>query len=376
VAETKAAGKKMKAACADPDNYGQAKSIQAFGRDIGLFTDEPFESEEEMQSKFAEVVAAFNALPYEERARRLPAPGSQGSLPGEAMTRAAGNALFGGSSGPAWPGAPLPDDEDGGEDDMIYHVPPEVSMPGFQTCPLVSKLKAMGEWIGDGKAVTAVGYLRPALARELYDTLDLFDWERQKEHYRGKSALWTSSELAEQRGDFRDGWRSAGECWPIARLWDLSLALGLVTLSGREAHYHAEVWPAPAQYQEWRNLFGVTFSEILESSLWGVRANLDTLFVILGITLTAKKPPTLDVLQKAWLTAPANPLLGVPEAVRRRFSDMRLADTLNAFGDFALWTEKKGKFGITELGRDVLLLVVQLQDTLPNAADWPEAPTS
>ncbi len=121
---------------------------------------------EELQDRLDRVQDAWNALPQEERFRLMP-DASPKSVRGQAWTRSV--------NGP-------PDEE-----------PLEESFrPGtlsgaaraVRESAYVRQCLALADWVGAGRESTQAGLLRPAVAREAYQELDLWPWERELDRRR------------------------------------------------------------------------------------------------------------------------------------------------------------------------------------------------
>ena len=116
--EARRAARNMADAIADPSRHSQGRVLADFGREIGIDLDDAG-SVEELQGRLGRVQDAWNALPVEERRRRMPDPSAKG-LVGQAMTGSLQDMLAeaGGASAtaerepwPAWHGE-VGDDED------------------------------------------------------------------------------------------------------------------------------------------------------------------------------------------------------------------------------------------------------------------------
>jgi hypothetical protein len=82
--EAKKAARRMPAACADTSRYGAAKSLLGFGDEIGLSL-EDVADEDQLQPRLEEIIAAWNALPIDERRRRSGDAVGLGGFPGSDM---------------------------------------------------------------------------------------------------------------------------------------------------------------------------------------------------------------------------------------------------------------------------------------------------
>lgn len=149
---------KMAAAFDDPANHSQARVLAAYGRSIGVDLDAPADSIEEVQARLDLIMHAWNDLPQAERLRLMPNPASK-SLRSAELTMMANDTLQ-------------------QPKEMIPRGDVQASGRDARTSGYVSACLALADWVGDGRQVTAAGFLRPAVAREAYQHLDL--WTRDR----------------------------------------------------------------------------------------------------------------------------------------------------------------------------------------------------
>jgi hypothetical protein len=117
---------------------------------------------------------------------------------------------------------------------------PDVVGPIVRQAAYFRKVVDLAHWVGEqGKEITAIGVLRPALARQAYADLGLGPWQREllqrlypDERLPGVAAMgrdaWIEREMQQT-------WRTAVDCEELHRLWCGAVACGLVRLEGRRA---------------------------------------------------------------------------------------------------------------------------------------------
>ena len=89
--------------------------------------------------------------------------------------------------------------------------------------------------------------LRPAVAREAYDTLGLGEWqlaqlrrEYPDDRWAGVAAVGRDDWIAER---MEQRWRSAADCEELHRLWVGAVGSGLILLEGKRASFSGEGAP-------------------------------------------------------------------------------------------------------------------------------------
>ena len=98
-------------------------------------------------------------------------------------------------------------------EEMIPRGDVQASGRDARTSGYVSACLALADWVGDGRQVTAAGFLRPAVAREAYQHLDLWIWDRSYDkRAHPRSALDDLPAEAERllAEAALNSWRSAG----------------------------------------------------------------------------------------------------------------------------------------------------------------------
>lgn len=313
---------RMAAAYDDPGLHSQGRVLLDFGRSIGLDVDGA-ESPEELQAVLDQVQTAWNALPQEERIRRMPDPSPRGR-------RGAGGVDF----RPGDPGRSVE----------------QAKASGFVRACL--DLRA---WVGEGRAVTQAGNLRPAVAREAYQHLDLWPWEREYETARrrsyGMSERGGSAEIDRALADAAlHGWSSAADCLPLDRLWLPAVEAELIEVRSTKA----VALPLPASDDAWRNTA-----------------------LSLVANLCLRLPSSVTDALGGLLVIPQVRGSGVPMADIRAWWDDQLADelgdmfgehwqasldlTMFHFADCALWqVSDDDVLTLTDFGRDFSLVFVRM----------------
>ncbi len=209
--------------------------------------------------------------------------------------------------------------------------------------PFVAELLDFAAWVGDGKEVTNSKVLRPGVARSAYRDLGMWSWERDDIQLDfgaiGVTAKPTVPDAVQQERMLRT-WRTAADCRPIERLWDASVATGIVTVGSRWAHAS---WSPPATPNEWHDL--------------SLRASLALARVI--------RPPSADIIVEA-LTEYSRTRAQQEEMARRarwvaehrgsfdasehKITWLELA--LFHFSGCGLWDLTDGRFVPTALGKE------------------------
>ena len=349
--EARRAARNMADAIADPSRHSQARVLADFGREIGIDLDDAG-SVEELQGRLGRVQDAWNALPVEERRRRMPDPSAKG-LVGQAMTGSLQDMLAeaGGASAtagrepwPAWQG-------EVGDDEDVEWVPPDdtVAAREAQQAGFVRQCLALADWVGDGREVTATGVLRPAVAREAYAALDLWSWERTSPSRFNPVREDVTPEvdrlLAENA---RQWWTSAGDCLPLDRLWYACEAAGLISVGSRRAVRSER---RPSTDEEWL-VFGMSL--VMGQCLRLGRDDVEPLIGLLlvpGVTEEGTVP--LDAVRAWWDSRWADGRgLGpsTNELVKEIWRE-KVDFALGMFDDCGLWRRDATTITITDFGR-------------------------
>lgn len=384
VAEARAAAPAMEQACADPGNFGQAKMLLDFGREIGIDLDE-VAGIDELNARMAEIVAAFNALPEQERrARTDPAIAkSRDSRLATSLTDAAAHMAQSSQSLDDWSLPPTPrldgvgsqtnggrvgvfgqpveaDGQpvgpDDGPDGMLSMLDPSTIAAEARRTPFMRQLLALVEWVGEGRQVTSTGLLRPAVAREAFDELHLLGFYEQLGIPLDDAAVT----------QLRDGWRSAGDCLALARLWEPALATDLISVSSTRARGLPGAGDGDDQVVALLALAAIfTALDVMDDMLReGVVHTLLSIFPDL-----TEGRVRVDDLQHSWHTY-LNATTGRQWAWDRDLSDLLLERSWGAMDDCGLWRRQKGWVSSTNLGRDVTLLVVRALDEAELNEEW------
>lgn len=334
----------MAAACADRSNWAQGRVLSDFGASIGIDLSMS-ESQEELQDKLDALMGAWNDLPMDQRTALMPDPTPKTSA-GRRMTDLI-------NSGDAWDEDEWDEEDDDGLD--VRRGDPVISAREARTSDFTRACLALADWVGDRKEVTSIGVLRPAVAREAYETLDLFTWERAHAAMytdRHRVQAYSEAEWDVLRQSAPHSWTSAADCEPLARLWSACYAAGLVDV-------HRTVAKAtdarPATDLEWLDL-GLRLFLGLVSHTVGERR--EVLLGTLLIPLAADDGAIpVGAITQWWLEHKGFDRLVADhgEDGARIFRDIYTRDVervLHTFHDTGLWTRSDGWLTITEFGRD------------------------
>jgi len=233
--EARRAARRMPEAAEDVGKWSPTKVLLDFGRSIGIDVDDVPDAQT-LQARLAEIQDRWNALPTEERRRRMPGPADEPTQ----------------HSDSSMSGCDLAMREFGIDDPIVAllltfadRLPtgelraPEVVAPLFREAPYMRNMLALAAWVGSGKEVTSTRVLRPALAHTVHDDLGLGAWTRARLHreypderFPGVAALgldaWIEREASRP-------WSRAAECEPLHRLWCGAIACGVIRVSGKKA---------------------------------------------------------------------------------------------------------------------------------------------
>lgn len=232
---------------------------------------------------------------------------------------------------------------------------PVISAREARTSGFTQACLALAEWVGDRKEVTSIGVLRPALARDAYETLDLFSWERaHSPMYTDRHAVQVTSEAQWDilRQSATHAWTTAADCEPLDRLWHASCLAGLIDVHRTVAR---STKGRPTSDREWLHLglrlfFGLVIRDSSERR--------DVLMGALLIPLAADDGAIpVGAVTEWWLER--NGFDGLvaergQEGARiyREIYTAHVERMLHTYDDAALWTRADGWLTLTEFGRD------------------------
>jgi hypothetical protein len=232
--EARRNARRMHELAGDRVNWSQNKVLADFGRTIGIELDGAPDLET-LQQRLEQIQQAWNELPVSERRRLMPRPGDPtGEEADDLPGREVAMRLF-------------------GTDDQILALlmtfadrlptgelpPPEVVWPQLERSSYLRQVLALAEWVGEGRAVTSTGVLRPAPAKEVAAELGLGEWTRAqlRREYRDESLpgvaaigldAWIEREAERP-------WTRAADCQALHRLWVGAIASGRVRVSSTKA---------------------------------------------------------------------------------------------------------------------------------------------
>lgn len=344
----------MRAACADPSRHGAAKSMLEFGSSIGLSLDEAG-SMEEVQERLQQVMDAWNALPEQERRSRAPFESShQGSALGRSATQLVGSL----TEADQRDDVRVPRDEYG----KVPFADLTAVAAGVRDSSYVQQCRRLAEWVGTGRPVTPRGVLRLAPAGEAYAELDLWEWERDQLALLpgGQHLLDLPPEADELRRKVAgESFRSAGDCWPLDRLWLPCHELGLLEVGKTKA---TAAWSEPTSDEEWRHL-GTSLVGSLLSHLPSIYADpvIGTLLFLLD---EQRDSVTVPELQQWWWDSDRNfyRRLRHSDGSWREASDGLVCTSLHELSDTGAWRREGDVLHATALGHDLALVGVYLSE--------------
>lgn len=325
--ELKRALPKMTEAYDDPARHSSGRVMGDFAREIGLDLDGA-EDREELQDRLNRVTEAWNALPEEERRRRMPDPSPKSSF-GASMTQMLDEELS----------EDLPE-----EGPMVEPGDPVRAAADARSSSFIRDCLRLAAWVGEGRPATARGLLKPAVAREAYQHLDLWPWERGYDRIlHGAAGEETPEEDAARAEAAVTGWRSAGDCLALDRLWYAAEGAGLVEAVSRSQVRQAQ--GEPDSDDAWRDLAHVL---LLNLCLRLGRSRVEPLLGVLMMGLVSEKPVPWTVVE-GWWQEECPPELRRLDIVWGR----RLEQACWLVADCALWrTVDEQHYELTDLGRE------------------------
>lgn len=355
--EAKRALPKMAAAYDDPARHSQGRVLAEFGRSIGIDLDGAADVEE-LKERLASIQSAWNALPQEERVARMPDPAPK-SLRGERFT----SSINDGRPYPPWE---FDDDlDDDGLDDGLDDEEPGID-PGdvgesarlARESAFVQQCLALVDWVGAGRPATARGLLRPPVAREAYQHLDLWQWEREYDRLQ-RSFRGVQEELsAEADVVLADAalhsWRSAGDCLPLDRLWYACDAAGLVEPRSSTVR---RVGDDPVDDEGWRDLALVLIVGMCLRLGWYAVEPMVGLLLIAAAADDEWVP--VDAVRAWWDSR-------CPQQLRDLAAlgwQERLDLLWFHFADCNLWRLDGSSYQLTDLGRDFAIAFLNVVDS-------------
>lgn len=304
--------------------WSHSRVLAEFGDAIGLSFTEA-ESQADLEKRVAAVNAAWNAQPQEERWRLMPDPHPDAATP----PYSGGPTDFIGDGSLPGEGDGMPTDAD----IEAMRADPEQAGQEVAASEFTRKCEALAEWVGDGRAVTSTGVLRPAVAREAIEALDLRD-PNGREHT----------------------WRSAADYYPLDRVWRGCLSGHLIKVTGSKA---VGVAPDPDVDILGHGLMR-TIPVFLEDLDYGARP----LFGLLVNLMQLPRGETLPLDQVyRWyaerdLADWGHQLSDADTRLARRIFEM----TLKEWDDLGLFARDAESIAITEFGREFIFTLMALDE--------------
>lgn len=305
--------------------WAQSRVLEDFGESFGIDFSSAH-TEEELQGRIDVVNQAWNSLPQEERWRLMPERHPDAAQPPYAGTY----------------GELLDEDEEGDDDydDFLTDEDIEAMRPDEQqavrdveAAAFTKKCLALADWVGDGRAVTAKGVLRPAVAREAV------------------------TELGISTRDGREyAWRSAGDYYPLDRLWRACLHGQLIEVRGSKAF---RLPPEPGMDAVDYGL-ARAIPIFLDEIEFGARP-------LFGLLVTLLQPPRgervpLDNVRD-WYVRRVADTEGREVTARDADLDRAVLDyCLESWDDVGLFTRDEDSIAITDFGRAFTFTLMGLDE--------------
>ena len=351
--ETRRAARRMSEAAADVANWSPTKVLMDFGRSVGIEVDD-LPDVETLQTRLAQIQDQWNALPMEERQRRMPGTVNMSRQREDSSMSGCDRAM-----------------SEYGVDDPIIALlmtfadklptgelpPEEAAAPVFRQAQYLRSMLALADWVGSGKEITSTGVLRPALAHEAHDHLRLGEWTREQLHrqypderYRGVAAvgldIWIEQEATRP-------WTRAAECEALHRLWCGAIACGAIRVSGKKAVAVGE--PDPERRAErWvsmgvRSAVGV-MNLLLETPYFAT----PVVYALMASYVRGRAPVTKDEIMdfvSDWRRSPEELAYFREIDYDSRSWDQPLIDaSLGKLADTGLYVETAGSVTLTDAG--------------------------
>lgn len=354
--EAKAAAKRMPEACADPSRHGTAKSLLAFGRDLGITLDDA-DTHEEMNARLHQIVQAWNDQPDDLRRATMDAGGAGSRMSG-ALTAGWGTMAETGQLPDSWelPGTPRLDEDD----ERLFPSDPAQSAQAVRTSLLTRQVLALARW-ADGRQLTQTGVLRPAIAREAYDALKLWDtWDAAQFAASRLRTPYPDTVTEEAERDYaRNGWRSAGDSRSLDRLWQAALQGDVLDATGSRARHLPDT---PTDNDDWI-AFGL--ATVLAAAA-RVRGAIDQRLLFLTLLTLAEPygggPATVDELRDVWWRNDEHGDEPGPWPGYRDYVSGQVDSLLALLGDCGLWRVRGRRVSLTAFGWDFTLALLHLYE--------------
>jgi hypothetical protein len=340
--EARRAAPKMADACAELGAHSQSKVLMDFGREIGIDL-EGASSIDDVQGQLDRLMGEWNALPEDERKRRMPLTSTEPGVHSRTIS-------FGGSD----------EDED---DEPVRQGDPARSADQARGSPFVQACLRLAEWLTPSKKVTEIGVLRLAPAEAAYRELELWRWQEEAEAIDFDSA----SARAMASGPGKEPlfwWKSAADVDALERVWSSALEAGLVDLYATIAKPSGVL---PESDDEWIALACAAFIGLWESAE-DFRASRAPLLALLGNGLVGDGSVSWDELVGLWASHPDNIWArlpdreGLPAKDAQGWSERHLRRSMHWFSDTGIWTREGDDLVLTDLGRDFGALLFNLLD--------------
>lgn len=371
--EARRAIPRMAEAAANPANWSQGRVLEDFGRSIGVELGASA-TLEELQVKLDLIAGEWNALPRHERDRRSPRF-DVGLDDRDASDRNSGELDFDdpdfhdlGEHGIDWYSDGWPEEDEWIGLDEFGAGGYETDLPADRAAVIedarasryLRQCQRLVDWVGTGREVTAIGVLRPPVAREAYTHLDLFAWDRARE---SDIADLDGEALALLARTYRDSWRSASECLALQRLWVPAVAAGCIEVGATKAVRGRPLSQDEADFLKAIMIMLVRLATALDQA--AVVSLMTTLHALIGqewLPQTALRARWLGLKLPKAQPAPDNTDSDNPNpnnTVWTMVYGRQFDSAIEMFDDTNCWQRRGDELRITHLGRDLSFILAQ-----------------
>lgn len=329
---------KMGAAYDDPARHSTGRVLGDFGESIGISL-EGADTLQDMQARLGAIQDAWNALPQEERVRRMPdtSPKSRRAAKFTAMT--------------THQDAP---DDDFDDVPALTGSDPALSARDARESAYVQTCLELATWVGEGRPATERGLLRPAVAREAYQHLGLWSWDRALDQLvfdEDLPPVGSDADAELARGAL-ESWRSAGNCLALDRYWFSLEGTQLIERAGARVRASNDL---PQDDQEWVHTAVTLLIGLCRRLGEHPREPLPGILLLPHVN---DGTASLDEIAEWWESRCPARFRGIPEVGWGERLDL----TLFHFDDCNLWTRTDDRLTLTHLGRDFALVYLNMVD--------------
>lgn len=344
--EAKRAAGKMSDAYDNPTNHSQHRTLADFGTSIGIDLEGAADIDD-LTQRMDQLTQAWNDLPVDERVRRMPDPSPKGSV-GAEITRDLNAAA--------------------GQEQRTPATPEETAQVAraARSAPFVQQCVRLLQWVGEGREVTQAGLLRPAEAREAYQHLDLWPWDRGLENLRMERRDIEIPDRPEadalRARTALTWWRTAGDCLPLDRLWHALEVAKLIEIRTTKAR---PLRALPDTDKEWATTgLALVLGQAMRMGMTSVEPLVHVL------TSAGLGEHSLRRITDRWTQATCLKY-GVSDGdILVDIERTWLVEALYVFGDAGLWQVERDRVTLTTMGEFFIDPLLEALDDGAFGDDW------